>query len=428
MLKLRKIIEYLTYLFLFLLPLQTRWLYKPGFLNGPWEYGTQSLYATEILLGIIILLALIYLIPKINFKKISEKTTTNKRPILLIGILFVLVTNCLIALNIELAFYKLVYLICAASIFSIIALFGKFKIVSWTIISSAAVQTIFAIIQFFTQTVPANKWLGLAHQSPEIIGVPIIENTERTLRAFGTLPHPNILGGFLAIALIINLIIYFQSQKKEKITSLIFFGFNFFGLILTFSRSAILAFIISAIILFVFQIKEKIKFKKIIAPIILGFSILIIFLIPYSNLFTTRLSFTNHVEKLSREVRVSQYHQAVAIFKGNWLLGTGLGNYTVALHNQQPELKNFDLQPIHNTFLLILIELGLPATLLLSILIILLFKNFSKIKTVTCLTCLSCLSCLSLIDHFLWSFYFGLILIGVIASFIFLSNQEPLEK
>ena len=44
-------------LFLFLLPWQTRWFYQSGSLNGGyWEYGTFSLYGTQILLWLIIIL------------------------------------------------------------------------------------------------------------------------------------------------------------------------------------------------------------------------------------------------------------------------------------------------------------------------------------------------------------------------------------
>ncbi len=443
---LRKIIEYLTYLFVFLLPLQTRWIYKPGWLNGPWEYGTFSLYATEILLGILTLLSLIYLIYKLQSKQISVQLKSNKLPLIFISILLLLLLNCLLSLNPELAFYKLSHLIFAASIFFIIYLFGKLKIIYWTIISSAAIQTVFTIQQFFSQKVFANKWLGMANQTPDIIGVPVIENSVRTLRVFGTLPHPNILGGFLAIALIVNLIIYFQSQKKEKIFSLIFLAFNFIGLILTFSRSAIIAFFISAIIIFTCQIKEKTNFKKIITPVILGLSIVAIFLFSYSDLFLTRLSATNPVEKLSREVRLSQYHQASNIFQKHWFLGVGLGNYTFALRLQHPEFKNFDLQPVHNSFFLILLELGIPATIILFFLIILFLKFFLKIPVrppcqntsvstagITLHTCsrktvvmslLLGLICLSLLDHYLLSFYFGIILIALVFSLIYLNSKN----
>ena len=55
--KLEKIIEYGLYLLVFLLPMQTRWIIKTGELNGGyWEYGTISLYSTDILLAVLLVL------------------------------------------------------------------------------------------------------------------------------------------------------------------------------------------------------------------------------------------------------------------------------------------------------------------------------------------------------------------------------------
>ena len=57
-----KIIEYLFYLFVLLLPLQTRWIWHYGKLgDGQSQYLTYSLYGTEILLALILILALIYI-------------------------------------------------------------------------------------------------------------------------------------------------------------------------------------------------------------------------------------------------------------------------------------------------------------------------------------------------------------------------------
>ena len=59
--KLSKTIEYLFYLFIFLLPWQTRWIWHYGSLNGGQsEYLTFSLYGTEILLWLILFLTIIY--------------------------------------------------------------------------------------------------------------------------------------------------------------------------------------------------------------------------------------------------------------------------------------------------------------------------------------------------------------------------------
>ena len=58
--KIRKIIEYGLYLLVFLLPWQTRWIIKAGMINGGYsEYGTISLYGTDILLIILLMIKII---------------------------------------------------------------------------------------------------------------------------------------------------------------------------------------------------------------------------------------------------------------------------------------------------------------------------------------------------------------------------------
>jgi hypothetical protein len=54
--KLTKVVEYLIYLFIFLLPLQTVWIINEKSLAGfKWHQGTILFYATEIILTLIIL-------------------------------------------------------------------------------------------------------------------------------------------------------------------------------------------------------------------------------------------------------------------------------------------------------------------------------------------------------------------------------------
>lgn len=54
----KKVTEYLLYIFIFLLPWQTRWIWYEGVLNSQhWEYGSFSLYGTDILVISIILLS-----------------------------------------------------------------------------------------------------------------------------------------------------------------------------------------------------------------------------------------------------------------------------------------------------------------------------------------------------------------------------------
>jgi uncharacterized membrane protein len=65
---LQRLTNYLILLFLFLLPWQTRWIIESGILNNrPWEFGTVSLYGTEILLWLIVILTGIRLFARLDF-------------------------------------------------------------------------------------------------------------------------------------------------------------------------------------------------------------------------------------------------------------------------------------------------------------------------------------------------------------------------
>jgi len=406
--KLKQIIEYLSYSLLILLPFQTRFIYHLGNLNGPWEYGTFSLYATEILLGIVMLLAIIYFL--VQIKKNKPKLKNKITPLILTAIFFIIIVfNIIFAIDSQLAYYKFVQLLLGISFSLILINFGELKKTSWFFLISGTIQSALAIYQFVEQKVFASKWLGMAGQSPSTLGVPIIETNERVLRAFGSLPHPNILGGFLVLVLIICVQFYF-SEKIFRFKKLLvpIFELNLIGLLFTFSRSAWLALIISLLTIFIFywQYKKEILVKFILQAIL----IISIFTISYSNLIFARFNLENRVEKISTEARINQYSQFKNIFKEYWLSGTGIGNYTLALHKQNPSLNNFDLQPIHNTLFLIIAEFGIPLAVLLFFLkLLILNKIFNRKYLPFFLPIFSSLLVVALLDHYVWSFYFGIL-------------------
>ncbi len=75
------------------------------------------------------------------------------------------------------------------------------------IIISSLIQAIIGIIQFFLQKSIGLFWLRESLVSPDILGVAkIILNGEKYVRAYGLMPHPNVLGGFLLFSVIITLL------------------------------------------------------------------------------------------------------------------------------------------------------------------------------------------------------------------------------
>lgn len=95
---------------------------------------------------------------------------------------------------------------------SVLGCFGKcstwniVQAVSAVIIISAVFQSIVAILQFISQ-----KSIGLTLLKESILSVSdpgvakIVLNGDALIRAYGLFPHPNILGGFLAVSLLVTM-------------------------------------------------------------------------------------------------------------------------------------------------------------------------------------------------------------------------------
>ncbi|MBU1132162.1 O-antigen ligase family protein [Patescibacteria group bacterium] len=417
--KLKQIIDYLIYLLIFLLPLQTRWIYHEGILNGePWEYGAFSLYATEILFGVILILSIIHLIGtwKSKFSK-PDKRRIFRVSILIIFILF-FILNAFFAINSSIAIYKFVQLILATAFFIIILISRlDLKKISWAIALSALYQSIVAIQQFIGQKVIANKWLGMSAQDPATLGVPVIESAGiRTLRSFGTMPHPNILAGFLLISLIVIIGLYAMTKisKRKKLLQLLF-TINFIGLLTAFSRSALLAFAVVTIFMAFYFSKDKIMSRATTKFIIIAIFIFILFSVSFPNLMAARAFGEGRLEVQSNASRLEQYNEFAKIFSNRWLIGVGLENYSLAVNEINPNQPAWNYQPIHNVYLLIITELGIAGIAILGLLGFMIFKLIKLQKNKNYyLPCLVALGFLALFDHYLWSFYFGIMFCALI--------------
>ncbi|MFH0988072.1 MAG: O-antigen ligase family protein [Parcubacteria group bacterium] len=445
---LNRLITASLYLLVFLLPFQTRWIYSAAFLNGQYfEYGTFCLYATELLLGAIMIMAIIY--ASIRMWLYANDTNMRMRKVMpFIIALLILILNCALAINPQLAFYKLSWLIQAAAIFFIILLIKPdHKKIAWAIIASATAQSLFAIQQFFSQQVVANKWLGIASQLPATLGVPVVEaNGIRWLRTFGTLPHPNMLAGFLAIGLLLIVLLAMDAPRRTRFILSGLFIVTFFALLTALSRGALLAFFIALAVLIVVSSKKNLQTASALSFTCLALIMLAIFSFAYPQLIKTRALGNDRIENISNTTRVEQYSEFRDIYKNNWILGVGLGNYPVALHQLKPNEPAYSLQPIHNTFLLIIAELGLFGILALALLGALLItplfrvgmpalppslNNFGEPRkggvspnSLTLPTLLTLLTFLALIDHYFWSFYFGIMLATIILALPFIPTRQ----
>ncbi|MFA6381953.1 MAG: O-antigen ligase family protein [Candidatus Buchananbacteria bacterium] len=457
MTKIEKLIEFGFYLFIFLLPWQTRLIWQEAYLNGfVWEYGRASLYGTELFLWLVLWFYGFWVfagrhLKRINFRQILNRL--KKPPVLIywLVILFLLLAGLSVvwSLNSQLAYWRWFTLIEGVTLFSLISVFDfKLEKIAKSWVASAAIQGVFGIWQFFSQYVFPNKWLGLAEHLPNVGGSIILQtDSERWLRAYGSFPHPNILGGFLAIGLLFLFYLAFIAQKSRQ---------RFFvlaglvciapALFFSFSRSAWLALIFSLIALgLVIYQKRDLVLKKIFLKISL--LIFIIFAVLGTIFWApliTRISGEQDLEVASIYLRVAFTQQAWQLISANPWQGTGIGNYTLGVFEKiNAGWPGYYYQPVHNIYFLVLAELGIFGALVFGLMLVLLVYQLVKhagasrparlgeagdsrrpLRIIIVLLCLFLVLFISLVDHYFWTLWTGVMIFWIILGL----NLKQLER
>lgn len=311
-----------------------------------------------------------------------------------------------------------------------IGLFFTVKSASWRIdwkkiifilMLAGTLQGALAIGQFLTQQDFASVILGTSQHEVFAGGTSVVENQDgRWLRAYGTFSHPNMLGGYLAIVLLLALWQELKYIKEKKyLTRIAGYIIIFSGLILSFSRSAWLIFAIGLFLIFISQ-KEKCKeLKKII---FIFFLTALIWLSAFSPLFFSRVSGEDRLEQKSIDDRAEYVWQAKEIIKNNFWLGVGAGNYTWEIYKKN-NTPIWSVQPVHNVFLLIFAELGVVGFLLF---LTLLWQIFKKTNTKLYFL-LFAFFILMFFDHWLWTSHFGILFFFLVMGII-TKKDYNLEK
>lgn len=367
---LRKIIEYAFYLYIFLIPWQARIIFAQGQLNGkPWEYGTISIYLSEALLAFIAIAALL-----VHLKDYDEENHYKGRKALNVFMLALLffggaAVSTFFALDRSLAIRALIHLGEGLAIFLIVNEI-KFSVhnLGRVLVASAVVQSLLAITQFFYQEVWSSTILGISHKLPQMLGISVVETAGgRFLRAYGTFGHPNVLAAFLVIGLImaLSLLLTHRSRLEKIIVSISAIVISA-GLFYTFSRAAYLVLFLTVAIIAIYLWMNKTDGLN---KIFIQFIVLLAAPMAVLALLNTNLVFNHYlspsiIDSASVTDRSSLLQEARTLVEKNWLKGVGIGNYTLAAYNLNPTRAGESYQPVHDVFLLSLVETGLIGTLL----------------------------------------------------------------
>lgn len=345
-----------TAVLLMLLPWQTRWMAQLGQLNGgPWEYGTLSVYATEALLWVVVIVWL----SSGGWRQLR----TVPLPAAAVGLLAWAVIGGLWVDN-AIAWQQSVRLMIDGMVLFTLVTTGPLPWSSALVsfIVGAGVQAALAWWQFTIQQVWASSWFGLALHRPDILGTAVVETaTGRWLRPTGALPHPNILGGWLAAAWVgVGGLVNQASSQRQRgwfiLSAWLLLGS---GLMVTFSRSAWLAAGIVALAIggWLLVHRQWQRFHTVMAAAIMLLGA--VWAVTAAPLISTRVQAVGRIETLSLDTRQQLWQWGSELVAAHWLVGVGLGNATAAVYTTiTPALPSWQYQPPHSVYLTILIELG----------------------------------------------------------------------
>lgn len=212
---------------------------------------------------------------------------------------------------------------------------------------------ILALGQYIKQGAFFNNYLILGEQ-PYSAATPLIdrENIFGVARvpAYGIFRHPNIFGGFLAVALIWVL----NAYRKKFVSATLFitsFLSGLLGLVLTFSYFSWTAALLGTALLLA---ESKKHFRTLLILIFITTSLcgLLINKIPFPSYLLENPSVYKRVELLEAGYR--------AISAENYTFGTGINSSTVFIERfLEPSSYLRFVQPPHNVFVLLASEVGI---------------------------------------------------------------------
>jgi O-antigen ligase len=256
---------------------------------------------------------------------------------------------------------------------AVVALRPSSRLVYYALAASLVIQAAVALLQVVYQHDVGLRLLGELDLEPTRGFTSIIIVGGRNwLRAYGLTPHPNILGGILAVFILALFPAYLQSRRWPKIAWLVALLFGGSALIVALSRAAWLGVTLGGVMFLVGvwlnRPWRQDYGRSLLAPLTAALFVLLVFGFTQRDLFMSRLTPpTTHVESRSLDERQALTTISLYLLRRYpLLLGLGAGNFSVVLERLAPGLKDelinevdITSQPVHNLPLLLTNELGL---------------------------------------------------------------------
>lgn len=226
------------------------------------------------------------------------------------------------------------------------------------------------------------------------------------LRPYGSFSHPNSLGGFY---LFVYTFILTQKRITNKLLKIIFLFVSSALVVISFSRSAIVTYVVINLFYFartVVACKTCFLAKISIAIVLVFFAL---------NISGDLNSF---------QKRTDFFDKSLSIISERPFTGTGVGSYLIAQHAYPQKFSTFFEQPVHNIFFLVMSQLGIPLSLLLSVLVIQIIRT--RIKSVFFLLPFLCVFITGNVDHYWITLQQNLLVLTVLSGILWAAPKSKI--
>ncbi len=339
----------LLYFFLFLLPTQLGIHFWPDFsivLGRRVDYLSPTLYLSDIVLFLLALLTLVFY---------KDKPVPKSMLFFLIGILIIGCISWWVSEIKLLSIYgTLRYLEIWLFSWVLIKLTPSRRGILLILSLSVCFTSLLSILQFLNQKSVGGvwRWLGERTFTANTPGIAqVIVPNQLLLRPYATLPHPNVLGGFMSILL--PLILFATVHKDDwlwyvlRLSSICFMVLSIF---ISLSRGAWFA----TVMILVSWVWQKFPGRRILK---IGIPAILTTLLFIEEILIGRLASIFFLDTASAFERKQLVEIALKLFADAPLLGVGILQFIphIPLVSSPPYL----LQPVHSQYILILTENGI---------------------------------------------------------------------
>ncbi len=420
------------YFLVFFLPWQTRWIIRDTYIRGGvWEYGRVSLYGWDVLLILLVLVSwpataeVIKTWPRLPRGQRLRATVFSNPLVLYCAFLAYAFFSTLWAPDSVLVLYWGLRLGEVGLLWLLIRVLKPKLAGIWlSLCAAGTVQALWAVWQFLNQSTFASKWLGVATHSLSSPGTSVVlTSTGRWLRAYGGQVHPNVLGGLLVVTCLATVWLYLRVRERNlrvaRLLTLIAIAVQAAGLFFSFSRGAWVALVAGLVLWWLLHNASR---RALLLPTLAALGTLVVLGAVCWQPTAGRLFGGSRLEQQSLDDRVGEAGESKALLRTHWFAGVGLGNYTRALYDAEPNRPSYLYQPVHNLFVLVLTELGVVG---LGLLLWLLWVYLSSPTLRYDLIFLTPVLTVALLDHYWWTSGSMLLLGSLVLSLPEQSTATP---